>query len=164
MKLKLNVVFFLVLLPIICYAGAPEVGNIKYELKTNVPYHLYQLTDKDRAWVNSLVRRFDYKGRVFVFLKTNLPLSKGNSKLDNQVYSTKKHDKFYVIDGNAFIDVGEKVIFSPGTGGFTMFLARSKNFIVCMNYNVGIEFERKTLDIKNGDFLWYGDGYKRHGY
>ncbi|MDT8317250.1 MAG: hypothetical protein RQ824_04575 [bacterium] len=105
-----------------------------------------------------------YTGRYIIFAKTTLTLNKKGQNIKDVVYrSINEEGYFYIIDGDSIISLNEKVIFSPGTGGFSAHMPKSKKFIICLNFNIGLHFDR-TSDVFQGDIWWYGDEYKRKFY
>ncbi len=123
-------------------AGDYASGPISYTVDLSEPYSKYSITDKDKQWSNSLVKNLKYKGKVIHFEQTTLVLHKNGAPINGSVYQAKEAPNYYyVVNGDAMLKIGNKVPYSPGTGGFSMHATKSRKFIVCLNcLTAGVPF------------------------
>lgn len=143
------------------HAGDDASGHISYSTDLSLPYTKYTMSQKDKAWSNSLIKRLKYKGPVVHFVKTSLPLNKEGKKVKGAIYQALEKPKFfYVTNGDVMLEIGEKWPYSPGVGGFDMWSPKSRNFIVAVNMSGGVPFLSGTPVIK-GKIMWKGDEFTR---
>jgi hypothetical protein len=119
------------------------------------------MSEKDRGWSQSLVKNLKYSSFVLHFVKTSLPLTVDNAKVEGAVYqAVEKPDIFYVANSDAILQLNTKWPYSPGVAGFSMHAPRSRNFIVCLNLNGGVPFLSSTPVLK-GKVTWKGHDVNR---
>jgi hypothetical protein len=116
------------------------------------------MTAKDRSWSESLVRKFNYSGRVVHFVRTSLPLKIADHVVEGAVYqSFEEPGFFYISQGDAMLRIGARWAYSPGVGGFSMHAPRSKDFIVCLNFvSGGVPF-LSSSPVQRAVVTWRGD-------
>ena len=94
------------------YAGDDASGPIHYSTDFSRPFTSYAMSEHDKQWSRSLVRKLKYHGTVFHFVKTSLPLSVDGSNVEGAIYqAVEKPDLFYVINGDAMLADGHQMAF-----------------------------------------------------
>ena len=146
----------------IAFSGDDASGPINYRTDLSINYTQYQLTEDDKAWGKSLVDNFKYKGNVFHFVKTSIPLYVNDSVVQGGIYrALELEGVFYVINGDTIIDTNKNRSYSPGVGGFSMHAPKSKNFIVCLNFNQRGVPHLSSSPVRIGHVTWKGNNWKR---
>ncbi len=144
------------------FAGDDASGDIPVKLDLSLAHKNYQLTDKDKEWVASLVKNLNYQGKVMFFVQTDLPLESDACTLSGKVYqSLDDKTLYYVAEGDVMLKIGEKHPFSPGVGGFSMHAPESKQFIACLNCLSGGVLLRNSSKVIRGLVTWYGRDWNR---
>jgi len=128
---------FLTALPF-ASAGDDASGRTPCRVDLSQPFTTYSITTEDSLWSESLVRKLGYKGQVVHFVRTSLRLKVGGTSVEGAVYqAVEKPDFFYVVNTDTMLRIGSKWAYSPGVGGFSMHSAKSRNFIVSLNFVSG---------------------------
>jgi hypothetical protein len=81
----------------------------------------------------------------------------GEKTVQGAVYqAVEKPDVFYVANGDAMLKLGTTWPYNPGVGGFSMHAPKSRNFIVCFNFdNGGVPF-LSSSPVRKGIVTWKG--------
>src|SRR5882724_2702337 len=86
------------------YAGDDDSGPIRYSTDLSQRFTTYAMSKKDKAWSESLVKKFRYQGPVVHFVRTSLPLTVDDTIVHGAVYqAVEKADFFYVASGDAML-------------------------------------------------------------
>lgn len=142
--------------PNFAVAGDDASGNVPYSIDLALQFTTYALTRKDELWSESLVNRLHYTGQVIHFVRTSLPLQVSSRTLEGAVYqAVEKPDVFYVSNGDAVLRLGTRWVYNPGVGGFSMHSPKSRNFIVCLNFDGGVPF-LSSSPVQKGTVTWKG--------
>jgi hypothetical protein len=142
-------------------AGDDASGPIHYSTDLSRPFSKYVLTKHDEDWSNSLITRLHYGGRAIHFVRTSLSLTVDKTTLQGAVYeAVEKPELFYVVSGDAILQLGTRWAYNPGVAGFSMHAPPSLNFIVCLNLHGGVPFLSSTPVVK-GTVNWTGHSYTR---
>ncbi|MDQ7051284.1 MAG: hypothetical protein Q9M92_17855 [Enterobacterales bacterium] len=165
----INKNIFSLLLVIISYgvssivmAGDDASGNIPRQVDLSLTHKNYQLTEADRVWVATLVKNFNYQGKIMLFVQTDLPLESNACSLSGKVYQNLNDETlYYVAEGDVMLKIGEKHPFSRGVGGFSMHAPKSKHFIACLNCLSGGVLVRNSSEVTKGSVTWYGRDWNR---
>lgn len=138
-------------------AGDDSSGVIHCSVDLSRPFRVYVMTQRDKAWSQSLVRNLKYSGRVFHFVRTSLPLAIDNVKEDGQVYQALENPNiFYVLRSDAILQLGTEHPYNPAVLGFSMHAPSSRQFIVALNFfATGVPFESST-PVGRGPVAWMG--------
>lgn len=89
-------------------------------------------------------------------VRTSLPLQVGSRILHGDVYqAVEKPDAFYISSTDAVLRIGTRWAYNPGVGGFSMYAPRSRNFIVCLNFDGGVPF-LSSSPVQKGIVTWKG--------
>ncbi len=119
-------------------AGDDASGPIPYKADLGQSFTVYAMSESDNAWSASLVDRLKYTGTVVHFVRTSLPLQVNGKTVKGAIYQAiEKPDYFYVVNGDAMLQLDTKWAYSPAVGGFSMHAPKSRNFIVCLNLSGG---------------------------
>lgn len=142
-------------------AGDDASGPIHYTTDLSHPYTSYAMSEQDKEWSASLIRKLNYTGLVVHFVRTSLPLNVDKNIVQGAVYqAVEKPDYFYVVNGDAMLKLGTTWAYSPGVGGFSMHALKSRNFIVCLNLDGGVPF-LSSSPVKRGEVTWNGHDWNR---
>lgn len=142
-------------------AGDDASGPIHYSTDLSQPFSSYELTKNDDAWSDSLITRLHYKGHVIHFVRTSLPLTIDKKVVEGAIYqAAERPELFYVMPGDAVLQLGTRWAYNPGVGGMSMHAPRSLNFIVCLNFSGGVPFLSSSPIVK-GTVAWRGHNYTR---
>jgi hypothetical protein len=152
-----RVVVLLFTLASIAFAGDDASGPVAYRIDLSQPFTTYSMTLSDKAWSDTIVARFIYKGSVVHFVRTSLPLRVDGKTVDGAVYqAVEKPEVFYVVHGDAMLKLGDRWAYNPGVGGFSMHAPKSRNFIVCFNFvRGGVPF-LSSSPVNKGIVSWMG--------
>ncbi len=143
------------------YAGDDDSGPIRYSTDLSQRFTTYAMSKKDKAWSESLVKKFRYQGPVVHFVRTSLPLTVDDTIVHGAVYqAVEKADFFYVASGDAMLQLNTKWAYNPGVGGFSMNAPKSQNFIVCLHLNGGVPF-LSSSPVHSGRVTWKGHDWNR---
>ena len=135
------------------YAG----GKTFYSVDLSEQFTTYKMNKKDKKWVSSLVKNLKYKGKVVHFVRTSLLLKVENSIVKNSVYQAiEKPDYFYVLYGDSMMKIGTESTYSPRVGGFSTHMPKSKDFIVCLNFQRGGVRFVDSSKVTKGLVSWKG--------
>jgi hypothetical protein len=142
-------------------AGDDASGPIPYSIDLSQTFTTYVMSETDRQWSASLVKRLHYTGPTVHFVRTSLPLHMGKTTVQGAVYQAmEKPEYFYVVNGDAMLKLDTKWAYSPGVGGFSMHAPRSRDFIVCLHLDGGVPFLSSSPVLK-GKVTWNGDDSNR---
>jgi hypothetical protein len=135
------------------YAG----GKSLYSVDLSEKFTTYEMNKKDKKWVSSLVKNLKYRGKIVHFVRTSLLLKVENSVVQNSVYQAiEKLDYFYVLYGDAMMKIGTEATYSPRVGGFSTHMQKSKDFIVCLNFQRGGVRFVDSSKVTKGLVSWKG--------
>jgi len=144
------------------FAGDDASGTIPRKVDLSLAHKNYQLTEEDQAWIDSLVKNFNYQGKVMLFVQTDLPLESNACSLSGKVYQSLEDESlYYVAEGDVMLKIGEKHPFSPAVGGFSMHAPDSKHFIACLNCLSGGVLVRNSSEVTKGVVTWKGMDWNR---
>jgi hypothetical protein len=142
-------------------AGDDASGPIPYKTDLGQSFTVYAMSESDNAWSASLVDRLKYTGTVVHFVRTSLPLQVSGKTVKGAIYQAiEKPDYFYVVNGDAMLQLDTKWAYSPGVGGFSMHAPQSRNFIVCLNLSGGVPF-LSSSPVRKGEVSWKGHDWNR---
>jgi hypothetical protein len=142
-------------------AGDDASGPIHYATDLSQPFTVYVMSEQDKTWSTSLVKKFSYTKLVVHFVRTSLPLKVDHEAIKGAVYqAVEKPECFYVVNGDAMLKLDTKWAYSPGVGGFSMHAPKSLNFIVCLNLDGGVPF-LSSSPIQKGKVTWNGHDFNR---
>jgi hypothetical protein len=144
------------------HAGDDASGPVHYSVDLSAAFTKYVLSSKDKAWSQSLVVKFGYKGRVVHFVRTSLPLTVDHSTVEGAVFqAVERPEFFYVVNGDAMLKLGTTWAYSPGVGGFSMHAPESRDFIVCLNFAAGGVPFLSSSPVRKGVVTWKGNVWNR---
>jgi hypothetical protein len=139
------------------FAGDDASGATPFRLDLSQAFTTYAMTAKDRKWSDDLIGKFKHRGRVMHFVRTSLPLSIGDKVVKGAVYQAlEKPNVFYVVEGDVMLQLGTRWPYSPGVAGFSMHAPKSRNFILCLNFNGGVPF-LSSSPVQKGVVAWKGE-------
>jgi hypothetical protein len=142
-------------------AGDDASGPIRYATDLSQPFTTYVLSQTDKEWSKSLVARLKYSGPVVHFVRTSLPLKVDGKIIEGAIYqSLENPDYFYVVRGDAMLQLGTRWAYNPGVGGFSAHAPQSRNFIVCLNITGGVPF-LSSSPVQRGPVSWNGHDWNR---
>jgi hypothetical protein len=142
-------------------AGDDASGPIHNATDLSQSFTVYVMSEQDKTWSTSLVKKFSYTGTVVHFVRTSLPLKVDANSVKGAVYqAVEKPEYFYVAKGDAMLKLDTKWAYSPGVAGFSMHAPKSLNFIVCLNLDGGVPF-LSSSPIQKGKVTWNGHDYNR---
>jgi hypothetical protein len=144
------------------HAGDDASGPTPYRVDLSQRFTAYSMNSEDKSWSASLVTRLAYEGPVIHFVRTSLPLKIGGKTIQGTVYqSVEKPDVFYILDGDVILKLDTRWAYNPGVGGFSMHAPKSRNFIVCLNFDGGVPF-LSSSPVHEGVVTWNGhEGWSR---
>jgi hypothetical protein len=151
-----------VLASTLAFAGDDASGPIPYSADFSQAFTSYVMSERDKNWSRSLIKKFKYRGKVVHFVRTSLPLTVANSTVNGAIYqAVERPEFFYVVNGDAMFKLDAKWPFSPGVGGFSMHAPKSRNFIVALNLpDGGVPF-LSASPVKKGRVDWNGHTWDR---
>jgi hypothetical protein len=161
MKPACAFIFFLCIAPNFTSAGDDASGPSHYATDLSQPFSTYAMTRQDSEWSAALVKKLKYTGPVVHFVRTSLPLHVDKTVVRGAIYeAVEKPDYFYVVNGDAVLQLNTTWAYNPGAGGFSMHAPPSRNFIVCLNLGGGVPF-LSSSPIQKGKITWNGHDYDR---
>jgi hypothetical protein len=161
MKPVCVLILFLCIAPNFTSAGDDASGPIHYAIDLSQPFSVYAMTRQDTEWSASLVKKLKYTGAVVHFVRTSLPLNVDKAVVQGAIYQgVEKPDYFYVVNGDAVLQLNTTWAYNPGVGGFSMHTPLSRNFIVCLNLSGGVPF-LSSSPVQKGKVTWNGHDYDR---
>ncbi len=146
-----------------CFAGDGADGPNRYEGDfTNEPKQ-YQVTKDDERWTASLLRNLKEKGKVTYFTRTDLVIRRDGVQVEGAVYRcVSKPSVYYISEGDVMLDLTRGRIYSPGVGGFSMHSPKSRNLVVCLNFQSGGVPVVRHSPVARERVWWFGNQqYKR---
>jgi hypothetical protein len=73
-----------------------------------------------------------------------------------------KPQYYYIAEGDIMLDLNKKYAYNPGVGGFEMYSPKSRNFIVCINFQPGGVPVARHSEIGRDKVWWFAkEKYKR---
>ena len=142
-------------------AGDDASGPIHYKTDLGQSFTVYAMSESDNAWSASLVDKLKYTGPVVHFVRTTLPLQVNGKTVKGAIYQAiEKPDYFYVVNGDAMLQIDTKWAYSPGVGGFSMHAPASRNFIVCLNL-MGASHFSQAPRCERAKSSWKGHEWNR---
>jgi len=143
------------------FAGDDASGPVHYRADFSKPFTTYVMSENDKQWSRSLIRNLKYTGNVVHFVKTSLTLEVDGSKIEHAIYqAVEKPDLFYVINGDAMLQMGTRWPFNPGVAGFSMHAPKSRDFIVSVYLSSGVPF-LSSSPVQKGPVDWKGQDWTR---
>jgi hypothetical protein len=95
------------------------------------------------------------------FVRTSVRLKVNDSEVEGAVYrAVEKPQFFYVVNGDAMLELNLPFAYNPGVGGFSMHAQKSRNFIVALNMAGGVPFLTSS-PVRLGKVSWMGHDYDR---
>ena len=144
------------------YAGDDSSGPIKFSTDLGTNFQTFQMGNIEKKWSASLVKNMNYKGEVVHFVKTSIILYQDGSEINGAVYQAlEKPDYFYIVNADSILNIGKEHPYSPGVGGFSMHRPKSKNFIVCLNFQSGGVPAFNSTAVVRGPVSWQGNVWNR---
>ena len=140
-------------------AGDGIGGTNRYKTDFSQEHALYKTTKDDERWTASLLRKFKTTNKAVYFVRTDLALTKDGKELRGLVYRrVDQPSYYYVSEGDVMFDLKERFIYNPGVGGFSMHSPKSRDFIVCLNFQKsGVPFLRHS-EIMKSNVWWFTRG------
>lgn len=159
---RVLLLLFLLSAPLTVSAGDDASGPIHYAVDLGKPFTVYLLTKQDRVWGQALAGKLKYKGKIIHLVRTSLPLSMDGKTVEGVIYqAVELPDYFYIVQGDAMLKIGTPWPFNPGVGGFSLYAPRSRNFIICLDFQKGgVPFLSSSPVIK-GEVIWKGNDHNR---
>lgn len=143
-------------------AGDDASGSISYSLDLSKEFTEYTMTDAAKKWSRSLIKNLHFNGHVTHFVKTSIKLNKDSSVVEGAVYhAIELPEYYYVVDSDMIVKLGASHVYSPGSGGFSMHMPRSRNFIVCLNLLSGGVPALRSSPVTQGKVQWRGHEWTR---
>ncbi len=156
MRLTCAVLLLLLIPATYTHAGDYFPGTVQYSVDLSRPFTTYAMSEKDKAWSQSLVKNLQYRGRVIHFVRTSLPLEADNSTIQGVVYQAmERPGLFYVLRSDAMLELNHEWPYNPGVGGFSLHAPKSRNSLVALHCcNGGVPF--LGSHVIKGKVTWKG--------
>ncbi len=155
-------IFSFILLSLTIYAGDDSSGPVKFSTDLSAKFQTFQMGDIEKKWSASLIKNMNYKGEVIHFVRTTIILNQGGTEINGAIYQAlEKPNYFYIVNADSMLKIGKKHPYSPGVGGFSMHRPKSKNFIVCLNFQSGGVPAFSSTPVKKGPVSWQGNVWDR---
>jgi hypothetical protein len=137
-------------------------GPNRYRADFSASLKHYVLTAQDQLWTRSLLRNLREKQKPTLFVRTDLALQRDGKSVSGLLYQCiEKPQYFYCAEGDVLLDLKHGWIYNPGVGGFSMHSPKSREFIVCLNFQRGgVPFIRHS-SITRGVVWWFADAKLR---
>ena len=138
------------------HAGDGIGGTNRYEADFSRGHESYKMGKEDERWAASLLRNLKATGKAIYFARTDLPVQKDGVVVRGLVYRrVDQPEYYYIAEGDAMLNLKEGFIYNPGVGGFSMHSPKSRNFIVCLNFQQGgVPFVRHS-EIGKSNIWWF---------
>lgn len=138
------------------HAGDGIGGTNRYAADFSRGHESYKMGKDDERWAASFLRNLKATGKAIYFTRTDLPVQKDGVVVRGLVYRRVDQPKYYYItEGDVMLNLKEDFIYNPGVGGFSMHSPKSRNFIVCLNFQQGgVPFVRHS-EIGTSNVWWF---------
>lgn len=138
------------------YPGDEIGGTNRYEANFSHEHEQYKMSKDDERWAASLLQKLKPHGKVVYFTRTDLPVQKDGVEVRGLVYRRVDQTQYYYIaEGDVMLNLKDALIYNPGVGGFSMHSPKSRNFVVCLNFQRGgVPFVRHS-EVGKSNVWWF---------